>query len=98
MSIVQDSHDIHCNCNSAYAHILDIIFPEGHCDRNKPINQIIQRDLQQCHSTGGEEESHGLDVGDSAATIHIKEESQKEDTEREDIDELLAAVADAEAR
>lgn len=97
MSMISDGHDIFCGCNAPFAHLLDSIFPEGHKDRNKPISYIINRDYQQCHSGGTEEESSGMAVGTSAATI-LKEEKQDQDTTDENIEDLLAAVADAEKR
>lgn len=95
MSLISDGHDIHCGCCQPYAHLLNIIFPEGHTDRNKPISEIIARDLK-CHSGGEEEEDHGLALGASAATENIK---QTEDIKQEEeLDALLAAAAaDAES-
>lgn len=100
MSMLADSHDMHCSCNSPFAHLLNSIFPEGHTDRNLTIQQIIQRDLQSCHSGGEEEKDFGIHLGGSAATI-LKEEDaggQKENTD--DIDMLLAVAAaeDADTR
>lgn len=94
MSILSDSHDINCGCDKPFAHLLDCIFPEGHADRHKTIQQIIERDTT-CHFGGEEERNHGLVVGASAATenINLKEE---EDGPGEDIEELLAAADAAE--
>lgn len=92
MSTISDTHDIHCNCNQPFAHLLDSIFPEGHIDRNKTIKDIITRDYQQCHSGGIEEESHGIKLGGSAATL--AQELKQEDIE-ENIDSLFAAAAAA---
>jgi len=99
MSMIADGHDICCGCTQPFAHLLDSIFPEGHTDRNKSIQYIIRRDFALCHSGGDEEESHGLAAGDSAATLAVKQEGE-ENTPEEDgnVEELLAAVADAEAR
>lgn len=91
MSIIQDSHDIHCNCTEPFCHILDCIFPSDHKDRHLTIQQIIHRGQLRCHSGGEEEESHGLGVGDSAAAL-IKPEPTEEDTE-ENLDLLFAAAA-----
>lgn len=98
MSMISDSHDIHCRCECPFAHLLDSIFPEGHQDRNKTIAQIITRDLQTCHSGGEEEEDHGLVVGSSAANLAIKEEEKEKEDTNEDIEELLAAATAAEER
>ncbi len=68
MSMIADSHDICCDCNGPFAHLLASIFPEGHRDRDLTINQILIRDYKECLSGGEEEESHGIPVGGSAAT------------------------------
>ncbi len=91
MSTIADTHDIHCKCHFPFAHLLDSIFPEGHKDRELTIKQIIERDYQQCHSGGIEDESFGLAVGDSAAALTgLKEE--KDTTKEDDLDDLLAAA------
>lgn len=99
MSIISDSHDIHCGCSEPFSHLLDSIFPEGHKDRQLTIEQIITRAKKKCHFGGPEEEDGGMAAGISAATqedTEIKQEN--EDTKEEDIEELLAAVEDAEQR
>jgi hypothetical protein len=96
LSAVGDIHDSFCGCDCPFAHLLDSIFPAGHTDRNKSIQHIIQRDLQQCPSGGPEDEDHGLELGDSAATVAaaaghgIKEEDQ--DIPDADLAALLAAA------
>ncbi len=85
-----------CSCWHPFAHLLDSIFPEGHTDRHKPIAEIIARD-SQCHSGGDGEESHGMALGSSAATLTAAAEGGPEDTP-EDIENLIAAVEDAERR
>lgn len=96
MTILQDSHDIHCGCHKPYAHLLNTIFPEGHKDRNLTIQQIIDRDKQECLSGGEEEEDHGMAAGTSAATL--QRDIKGENIEDENIQELLDAAADAERR
>lgn len=91
MSIITDAHDSICGCIQPYAHLLEHIFPEGHQDRNKTIQEIIERDLQW-HSGGQEEEDTGMALGASAATENIKQEQQNIE-EEEDLDALLAAAA-----
>lgn len=98
MSTVGDVHDIHCNCGFPFAHLLDCIFPEGHKDKDLTVRQIIKRDLQQCHSGGDAEESHGMAVGTSAAALQEERENLPEEDTKEDIEELLAAAAAAEER
>ena len=94
MSMIADSHDIHCDCKAPFAHLLDNIFPEGHTDRNKTVSWIINRDLKECLSGGEEEKDHGIQLGESAATAGvstIKEESHTKEEDAE-LEELLAAV------
>lgn len=100
MSNIADSHDIFCSCHTPFAHLLASIFPPGHQDRNLTVQQILERDYQECHSGGKEEESHGLAGGpdterDEGPTTDQKEEDFVED---EEITELLAAADDAMAR
>ena len=92
MSVIADTHDIHCQCNSPFSHLLQSIFPPGHKDRKLTIEQIITRDSTECHSGGEEEENHGIPLGGTAAT-EIKEE-ENQDTEEENLDQLLAAAAE----
>ncbi len=95
MSMISDGHDMHCQCEQPFAHLLDIIFPEGHRDRDLTIRQIITRD-KKCLSGGTEEEDHGMAIGESAATLTKREEQDIEEKE-DDLDALLiAAAADAE--
>lgn len=99
MSMIADSHDIHCHCELPFAHLLDSIFPEGHKDRDLTIKQIVERDLKTCHFGGEEEKDLGMALGSSAANINIspRKEGEEEDT-KEDIEELLAAATAAEER
>ncbi len=93
MSLIADSHDCTCDCDSPFAHLLASIFPPGHKDRDLTINQILQRDYQQkCHSGGADAKDHGLAVGHK----DIKEEhtEEKENQEEEELDALFAAAAD----
>ncbi len=63
MSIIGDTHDAICGCDQPFAHLLTNIFPIGHTDRDKTINQIIWRDfkqLQKCHSSGDAENAPGI--------------------------------------
>lgn len=95
MSILSDSHELCCSCTFPFAHLLSIIFPLGHSDRNLTINQILQRDYKEKCLSGG--------AGDAASGIPeeggIKEE-RPTDTENKDTDDaeflrLVAAVEDA---
>jgi len=96
LTIVGDSHDLFCSCDKPYSHLLDSIFPEGHRDRNKTIQQIIVRDNTQCLSGGPEEEDGGMPAGTSAATL--KRDVKEEFTEDIRIEDLLAAAENAEQR
>lgn len=93
MSEIADAHDNFCGCDTPFAHLLASIFPPNHRDRNNTIQQILDRDYKQCLSGGPEEESHGLQIGDSAATINIKREENL--IGDEELDTLLAAAATA---
>lgn len=97
MSATGDFHDSFCSCWHPFAHILDLIFPEGHKDRKLTVEEIIQRDLQ-CHSGGDAEENSG-----GAGAVHTTEEERRPTTEKEDqeentVEELIAAVEEAERR
>ncbi len=96
MSEIADSHDIFCNCDTPFAHLLATIFPPGHKDRVLTIEQILKRDfLQKCHSGGDGAESHGLaDTGDTKENIPIKEE--EEPLPEDEVEQLLSAAAAAE--
>ena len=93
MSLIADSHDIHCKCEAPFAHLLQSIFPPGHKDRQLTIEQITTRDFLQCHSGGIEEESHGIQLGESAATL--KQEEEENQGAEQDIDDLILAAAAA---
>lgn len=93
MSILADSHDIHCECDKPFAHLLNSIFPEGHIDRQLTIQEIIDRD-SRCPSGGDAETNHGIPLGGSAATgIKLEEKEGDLQEEKEDIEMLLAAAA-----
>lgn len=98
MSEIADSHDIWCDCNGPFAHLLASIFPPGHKDRDLTISDILKRDFQQCHSGGADAENHGTTAG--IKEDGLKQEKGGEDlpTDEENIEALLAAVADAEKR
>lgn len=95
MSMISDGHDLHCQCDQPFAHLLDIIFPEGHKDRELTIRDIINRD-KKCLSGGTDEGDHGMALGESAAS-YIKREELATEEGADDLDALLlAAAADAE--
>lgn len=98
MSMIGDGHDICCGCPQPFAHLLDSIFPEGHADRSLTIEQIIERDYPLCHSGGKDEEDHGLALGESAATLTAKQEEEEDFKDDGNVEDLIAAVADAETR
>ncbi|BAF76100.1 hypothetical protein [Torque teno midi virus 8] len=93
MSELADSHDIWCSCDTPFAHLLASIFPPGHQDRGKTIQDILERDYKQlCHSGGPAERSHGILTG-TATGADIKEEDGLEG----DAEEFLMAAAAAAA-
>ncbi len=93
MSVVGDFHDSFCSCWHPFAHLLDIIFPEGHKDKDLTVRQIIERDLQ-CHSGGDGEESHGMADGD-AEQKDTEEDLGGDSIKEEDIQELITAAENA---
>lgn len=93
-SVIADSHDSYCGCETPFAHLLASIFPPGHKDRDLTVNQILNRDYKElCLSGGKEEKSHGMAGEDAGPSTNIKEEAGKDFTEEEDLDQLLAAAA-----
>ncbi len=98
MSNIADSHDIHCDCRSPFAHLLASIFPPGHKDRDLTISQILKRDIRECLSGGDEEESGGGVAGTASHTVKPEREEPLENPEEENIEDLLAAAEDAERR
>lgn len=103
MSQISDSHDIFCNCESPFAHLLASIFPPGHKDRDITISQILKRDYKQiCHSGGPEEGGHGSAVGGTASAATDKGADDIKDEEEEypgeEIDALLATAIEEGAR
>lgn len=100
MSILTDSHECICQCEFPYAHLLASLFPLGHADRKKTIEEILQRDFKEKCLSGG--------AGDADTLTHgtgIKREEEKdlpeniEEPADEDLADLLAAAdAAAEAR
>jgi len=100
MSILSDSHDICCNCNLPFAHLLDSIFPEGHKDRQLTVEEIINRDYSACLSGGTEEENHGLaGTGDAEEHAGLGAAAEEEEYIRDDeLTTLIAAADDAATR
>ncbi|BAF49430.1 hypothetical protein TTmidiV2_gp3 [Torque teno midi virus 2] len=100
LSQLADSHDNWCNCDFPFAHLLASIFPPGHKDRTRTINQILQRDFRQkCLSGGADAKDSGL------AGEDLEKDGQKdggkyteEDLPRDEVEELLAAVESAASR
>lgn len=97
MSIIADSHDIHCDCDHPFAHLLANLFPPGHKDRLLSINQILHRDyIEKCRSGGNAGESHGMADGGGEEKPEIKPE--EEDFPGDEVEELLAAAIKEEER
>ncbi len=87
-SAIGDIHDSFCGCEQPFAHFLSCIFPIGHSDRNKTINNILLRDYKQLCRGGGKEETNpgmeGLpeeekEDGEQPAGGLTKEEPTEED-------------------
>lgn len=99
MSVIADHHDSWCNCDTPFAHLLASIFPPGHRDRLLTIEQILSRDYQSiCLSGGADAKNTGTVPATKDGAAEDQNIKQEEKPEEENIDELLAAVADAEER
>lgn len=98
MSVVTDFHDSICSCTSPVAHLIDIVFPEGHKDKDLTIRQILTRDLKSCLSGGIEERGFGGATDDGEEKGGQEERKEDKDIEDTDLEGLLAAVEDAEKR
>lgn len=99
-SVIADSHDNWCGCKTPFAHLLASIFPPGHQDRGKTIEEILQRDYTElCHSGGGEETDHGIptttDVAEGVAGLKEEEEEYIKD---EELQNLVNVGEDAATR
>nr|AEI71749.1 ORF1 [Torque teno midi virus] len=92
MSILADSHDSTCNCDTPFAHLLANIFPPGHKDRDLTINQILQRDYKEaCRGGGRGVEGHGLaDTKERPEETNSPEE--KDSIDGDEITNLLDAI------
>lgn len=99
MSVIGDTHESFCACDTPFAHILYCIFPEGHKDRDLTIKQIIERDTAQCLSGGIGGASHGLADGDERELGDTEREGPEENyIDDEELTTLLNAAEDATAR
>ena len=99
-SVIADSHDIWCGCETPFAHLLASIFPPGHKDRKLSIEEILNRDYKEWHSGGDAEESHGLPDGNADLTEKggQEEEGGQDIIKDEELEELISAAELAEAR
>ena len=99
MSVIADTHDAICDCKGPFAHLLASIFPPGHQDRNKTIEEILIRDYKEaCHSGGDAGKSGGEAAADHSTkedTTNIKEE---ENYSEEEIENLIIAAENAQKR
>jgi len=96
MSILADSHDSTCNCDTPFAHLLANIFPPGHKDRDLTINQILERDYKEaCRGGGRDAAGHG-----SAGIKERQEETnsteEKDSIDGDEITNLLDAIKEEE--
>lgn len=98
MSIINDSHEAICQCDYPFAHALALIFPLGHTDRNKTIEEILKRDYREkCLSGGaGDADFTTLTPGSKREKEKSTEEKPTEEIADADLADLLAA-ADAAA-
>jgi len=100
MSVLADTHDCICCCDTPFAHLLASIFPPDHRDRQLTIQEIIERDYKECHF-GGKEERSGGGEGAAAASTSAgppKENIKEEEITDEELSRLIAAAEDAQKR
>lgn len=82
LSVINDTHECICQCETPYAHLLSALFPLGHQDRNKTITDILSRDYRaRCQAGGLAGDGCG---GEEKPTIHAAGENLRED-KREDV-------------
>ncbi len=98
ISSFNDSHDAFCGCTKPVTHMLSILFPEGHRDLDLTIRQILQREKEDSiclfggtdeKDGGGAPEDHGTKEPDTAGAT-------EEEFTKIDVEDLLAAAADAD--
>ncbi len=96
LSQIGDSHDNFCYCETPYAHLLASIFPPGHQDRNRTIEEILQRDYKEkCRSGGAEGENSGGIIKEEIKDADHTEEEERDSPGDKELDELLIAAANA---
>lgn len=97
-SIIGDAHDSFCGCDRPFSHLLASIFPIGHSDRDKTINQILHRDYtEKCLFGGKEETKTGMEPATNTEEGAAGPKDEEEEDIEKNIDALLAeAAADAE--
>jgi len=97
METIQNSHDIWCDCDCTFAHLLSSIFPPGHQDRTRSIDSILQRDYKKkCLSGGGGEGEIGM-ADFATERGDLKQTKEEPDAgQEEELDALMAAAAAAE--
>lgn len=74
-SAIGDYHDTFCGCNQPFAHLFTCIFPPGHSDRNKTVDNILARDYKELCRGGGTGERNGIQAAfDAEEERHTKED------------------------
>ena len=99
MSMIADGHDCICECPSPFGHLLSSIFPPGHQDRFLTVEEIINRDIQECLSGGDAERGHGSPT--ATGTLEKEENlllEGKDFIKDEELQELINAGEDATGR
>lgn len=96
MSLIADSHDSICKCETPFAHLLANIFPPGHKDRGLTIQEILHRDyIEKCRSGGGGAAAAGYPEDTTRKGKHAIEEKEPGYIPDEDLEDLIAAGEDA---
>jgi len=98
-TIINDAHDSWCGCCKPFAHLLNLLFPTDHKDRNTPISEIIKREYsEKIWCGGGDAEGAGGEATEDPSTKKEKDIPEKEDGEEGNLEELIAAAEEVEQR
>lgn len=93
---IADSHDACCGCTKPITHLLSLLFPPDHKDRNLTIQQILDREIKQSKCLfGGEDERDftGETEGHGKPDTEKEPMAEEEEISNTEIEELLAAAA-----
>ena len=100
LSGFNDTHDSFCGCCKPIAHLLSVLFPEGHKDLDLTIRQILKRETEdnKCLFGGNEDPVGGGEDAGEGPSNAIDTKEEKEDLTEDQIEELIAAADAVEER